>query len=132
MKRDEMIERLTAYKNGWESPKAAMPDFWEGVIEAVRIGDDAISRQAAIDLFKKWQPYMATRIYEFEKELYALPPVEQKQGKWEWVQYDANPEIGNFHCSECRYIPAIFNLSAQRMHYCPNCGAKMCGGDNNG
>ena len=46
-------------------------------------------------------------------------------GHWEWVQYDANPEIGNFHCSECRYIPAIFNLSAQRMHYCPNCGAKM-------
>lgn len=50
---------------------------------------------------------------------------EVPTGHWEWVQYDANPQIGNFHCSECRYIPAIFNLSAQRMHYCPNCGAKM-------
>lgn len=50
---------------------------------------------------------------------------EPKIGHWEWVQYDANPEIGNFHCSECRYIPASFNMSAQKLNYCPNCGAKM-------
>ncbi len=50
---------------------------------------------------------------------------QQKVGKWEWVQYDENPEIGNFHCSECRYIPAIFNMSAQKLNYCPKCGAKM-------
>ena len=65
------------------------------------------------------------------KQMQAAPvnPAE-KVGRWEWVQYDANPEIGNFHCSECRYIPAAFNLSARRMHYCPNCGAKM-GGEQN-
>ena len=56
-----------------------------------------------------------------------IPSVQPKMGWWEWVQYDANPEIGNFHCSECGYIPAAFNLSAQRLHYCPNCGAKMEG-----
>ena len=50
---------------------------------------------------------------------------EPKTGHWEWVQYDANPEIGNFHCSECRYIPASFNMSAQKLNYCPKCGAKM-------
>lgn len=50
---------------------------------------------------------------------------ESKTGHWEWVQYDANPEIGNFHCSECRYMPASFNMSAQKLNYCPNCGAKM-------
>ena len=50
---------------------------------------------------------------------------QQRTGHWEWVQYDGNPEIGNFHCSECRYIPASFNMSAQKLNYCPKCGAKM-------
>lgn len=36
---------------------------------------DLISRQAVMDCFKKWQPYMATRLFEFEKELSALPSV---------------------------------------------------------
>lgn len=39
---------------------------------------DLISRQAVMDCFKKWQPYMATRLYEFEKELTAIPSVENK------------------------------------------------------
>ena len=30
---------------------------------------DCISRQAVLDCFKKWQPYMATRLLDFEKEL---------------------------------------------------------------
>jgi transcription initiation factor IIE alpha subunit len=50
---------------------------------------------------------------------------KKKMGHWEWVQYDGNPEIGNFHCSECRYIPASFNMSARKLNYCPKCGAKM-------
>ena len=33
--REEMIERLTAFKNGWENPKTAMSDFWEEVIKAL-------------------------------------------------------------------------------------------------
>lgn len=37
--------------------------------------EDMISRRAVMDCFKKWQPYMATRLHEFEKELSALPPV---------------------------------------------------------
>lgn len=35
----------------------------------------AISRQAVMNCFKKWQPYMATRLHEFEKELSKLPSV---------------------------------------------------------
>ena len=34
-----------------------------------------ISRQAVMDCYKKWQPYMATRLHEFEKELSELPSV---------------------------------------------------------
>lgn len=44
---------------------------------------------------------------------------QQKVGYKEWVQYDANPCIGNHHCSLCRAI------ICERDKYCPNCGAKM-------
>jgi hypothetical protein len=37
--------------------------------------EDAVSRKAVIDCFKKWQPYMATRLWDFEQELTALPSV---------------------------------------------------------
>lgn len=51
---------------------------------------------------------------------YAIEVLEQqKVGYKEWVQYDANPCIGNHHCSLCR---AIID---ERDKYCPNCGAKM-------
>lgn len=49
---------------------------------------------------------------------------ERPQGEWEWVQYDANPNIGNWHCSECRYIPHG-KKEYQKTNFCPNCGAKM-------
>ena len=43
----------------------------------------------------------------------------QKMGHWEWNQYDANPKIGNFHCSLCHSIGRTY------FDYCPYCGAKM-------
>jgi len=42
-----------------------------------------------------------------------------KTGHWEWVQYESNPNIGNFHCSECRFIPLKIS------NYCSNCGCYM-------
>lgn len=55
---------------------------------------------------------------------------EQKTGNWEWVQYDSNPNIGNWHCSECNRIVcgAIKNAANPIFYaynYCPNCGARM-------
>ena len=38
--------------------------------------DDVVSRQAVIDCYKKWQPYMSTRLLNFEKELYCMEYVE--------------------------------------------------------
>ena len=46
--------------------------------------DDVVSRQAVMDCFKKWQPYMATRIWSFEQELSNLPSVT--------TMCDATPE----------------------------------------
>ena len=50
----------------------------------------------------------------------------QKTGHWEYVQYDSNPKIGNYHCSVCRHIIIPF----ENQKYCPNCGAKMEGENN--
>jgi hypothetical protein len=46
------------------------------------------------------------------------------KGNWIYVQYDANPNIGNYHCSECHYIP-VGSVGVQVTNFCPNCGAKM-------
>ena len=37
--------------------------------------DSLISRQAVINCYKKWQPYMSTKLLNFEKELYCIPSV---------------------------------------------------------
>lgn len=55
---------------------------------------------------------------------------KQKTGHWEWVQYDYNPKLGNWHCSECRCIVAECVEAEKRggiplYKYCPQCGAKM-------
>ena len=55
----------------------------------------------------------------------AADVVEVRRGYWVWVQYDANPEIGHFHCSLCYFMLAAFNLARKHLNYCPNCGARM-------
>lgn len=54
-----------------------------------------------------------------------IPNHFDKEGTWEYVQYDGNPNIGNYHCSVCRYIPVNINPIKQRFKFCPKCGAKM-------
>lgn len=44
-----------------------------------------------------------------------------RHGRWRWVAYDANPKIGNWHCTYCNRIPKSF----QKEDFCPNCGAIM-------
>lgn len=97
--------------------------------------EDAISRQALLDeinrigikAFETYNDY--SRLFDFVD---TLPPVtpQPKTGNWEWVQYDSNPNIGNWHCSECNRIVcgAIKNAANPIFYaynYCPNCGARM-------
>ena len=44
-----------------------------------------------------------------------------RHGRWRWITYDANPKIGNWHCTYCNRIPKSF----QKEDFCPNCGAEM-------
>ena len=61
----------------------------------------------------------------------AADVAEVKHGRW--VQLDAHRGIEDFKCSVCRsecYVPTCMN---EPMYgYCPNCGAIMDGGKDNG
>ena len=55
---------------------------------------------------------------------------ERPKGKWIWTScnpYDEN--IGRWSCSICNYEPNG-KLTDEKVHYCPNCGAKMRGEEN--
>ena len=73
--------------SGLESRVKALPsvtpkgvtitDFTDKCRECGRIKpcEDCISREAVMKCFKKWQPYMATRLLDYEQELKELPSV---------------------------------------------------------
>ena len=77
---------------------------------------------------KKYGQALAVAIKALEQE--------PKTGHWEWVQYESNPNIGNWHCSECNRLivcGAIKTANPVRIYkYCPNCGAKMVEPQENG
>jgi hypothetical protein len=93
---------------------------------------DCISRQAAIEILDdlacdyesgEWDNAHS----EARGRMINLPSVEpeRKTGKWEYVQYDGNPKIGNWHCSNCRVIVNSGFEGTPVFNYCPICGTKM-------
>ena len=113
----------------------------EHILDAVAKGkpveecEDCVSLDAVIDVFDTWWAHnheSDNAIEILEDKLNALPPVTpaEKVGHWEWVQYDSNPNIGNWHCSECRSI-VIEYVSKEKKgdiplyKYCPQCGCKI-------
>lgn len=98
---------------------------------------DLISRQAAIDAFKKeltvgeskgnYVTICSAVSYEGAKQiLESLPSAqsERKHGKWvdvmigEWCTFD------ECKCSVCGVVE-YFNKGWKKFSYCPNCGARM-------
>lgn len=82
--------------------------------------DDCVSRQAVNDLYDRYHPRLATRVYEFGEELKTLPSVTPKREQGEWI--GVNPMVDTLMCSKCgeNIISEEF-----KSNYCPNCGAKM-------
>ena len=61
---------------------------------------------------------------KFEAAILKIPAADVaavQHGRWRWITYDANPKIGNWHCTYCNRIPKSF----QKEDFCPNCGAEM-------
>jgi hypothetical protein len=107
-------------------------DACRGAIEVLKQepSEDCISRQAVLDIVNN---PLNIRLDEIIKKLPPVTPTE-KVGHWEYVQYDGNPNIGNWHCSECRsiFIEGVIKREKDSIpfyKYCPQCGAKMKEGD---
>lgn len=104
---------------------------------------DLISRQLAIDTMAKLEQedidtygcsipegFDGERAIVALKQLPSVNPQEPKTGRWEYVQYDYNPRLGNWHCSECRCVVIECVDKEEKggiplYKYCPQCGAKM-------
>lgn len=117
--------------------------YEDEVYEALEMGikaleqescEDAISRDKAIvqlsHLQSDWDDDWNVAIRKCIEAVKIVPPItpQPKTGHWEWVQYDSNPNIGNWHCSECNRIvcgaiTAVNPVYAYK--YCPECGARM-------
>lgn len=93
---------------------------------------DLIDRQAAIDaiepILKSILQGNSFKAINVMDEIRGLPTAEPKTGRW--IPQDWNEKNGTSttlvyclpKCSVCGY-------SAIQTNYCPNCGAKMGGGD---
>ena len=103
--------------NQIEKAKLCQKSYLAGMEHKQEPCKDVVSRSAVIDTLTKTSGIRGDAL----KALYDLPSVtpQPKMGRWEWNQYDANPKIGNFHCSLCHSIGRTY------FDYCPYCGAKM-------
>ena len=135
MTKQEAIEILTEMRD-WND-YITQSDALQMAIDALeqKPCTDAVSRQAVLDGLASIakakaksdaQKSMMGRTMFFVEQLPAVST--EKTGRWEWVQYDGNPKIGNWHCSECNRIVCGAITAANPVYaykYCPNCGAKM-------
>ena len=90
--------------------------------ELLERGDETVTLRQLVERFEAVEeeysgmPWSLKQIYT---QIDMLVSEKPKMGRWEWVQYDGNPNIGNWNCSECHYIGRSY------FDYCPSCGAKM-------
>ena len=71
-----------------------------------------------------------------EDAIKAAPVVDAREIKHsKWIKMYNNPDDGNYYCFECHHS---IDIAARRktpinrkFFYCPYCGAKMDGGNNN-
>lgn len=97
-----------------------------------RMGNDSISRQAAIDALEKKKDKKSqgdisgfyNKIIQNDIDtLMLLPSVDRLKGEWIYVTVEEWLRTGRdygHHCSECDEI----NKSG-KSNFCPNCGADM-------
>ena len=78
------------------------------------MSEDLIKRSDAIGACS----YETIECYEARKAIRALPSVDRPQGEWIWDE-----QILGLVCSECK------ELGVDRSNFCPNCGCRMKGAD---
>lgn len=100
------------------------------------MADEYISREAAKVKIREKFKTLKDRI-EINEVLNAIPAADvQPVRHGRWIEENRRPKSGMFYCSECHrtaYDPQPTRLSGWtkrcRYAYCPNCGARMDGGE---
>lgn len=94
----------------------------EGFIGTVgQLIDNAPTVELHLDIWEKIADYEGCDRVQIEQNGKQYEFVKKRKGKWEFVQYDANPNIGNWHCTNCR------GIAIAQYNFCPICGAEMRG-----
>ena len=87
------------------------------------MSDDLISRQAAIELWDTYHPYIAVKASEYDKKLRSLPSAE-RHGRWK--PFDLTWGRSVYACTSCGEALEVPTECGKPMYeFCPNCGAKM-------
>lgn len=91
---------------------------------------DYLEREAVIDLIthRYENPEICTQ------EINSIPAADVApvvHGRWEHSRYeDCSEQFELVKCSQCNHEAYAMALYVRGGNYCPNCGAKMDGGDN--
>lgn len=81
-----------------------------------------LDRKEVIELYEKYQPYMANRVYDFGEALRKLPVVEERPcGEWKYESY--GQYLSTYKCSNCGFH------GDKQWICCPYCGADMREGE---
>ena len=87
--------------------------------------NDYISRAKALLVLKIYSPS------EFEERIAALPAADVREDSHaHWIKLDMHRGMEQYKCSSCQescYVPEC--MGEPMYSYCPNCAAKMDGGD---
>ena len=84
---------------------------------------DAVSRSDLMNLYKEWQPRLATNVYEFGQALAALPSVTPQRPKGKWTRVVDKAGHWVWEC-DCKWQQRFAT------NFCPDCGADMRGKEN--
>lgn len=98
--------------------------------------DDLISRQAAIDALGEKPLAWTEGEYELGLQnqwqsdvdaLNGLPSAQPERKTGRWIDEAYDPFIISGRCSVCGWEAHLYEDDVVGMNYCPNCGAKMDG-----
>ena len=71
--------------------------------------------------------------YQYERIDRVLKERERPHGEWIWKSYGDDYDCGDIVCSKCSVVihegVRQAGLRGVTWHFCPNCGARMKGGD---
>ena len=91
--------------------------------------NDLISRQEAIELIERMKPYHQDAD-DIAEMIANMPATQSEYKKGKWIEaYDPFNRISG-RCSVCGWEAHLYEDDVVGMNYCPNCGARMEGEQN--